>query len=270
MGDAVGLAWLAEGTRGRDDCISFYATPGGMQHAVLSLLRQPLMDAPSDADLLLPDSYGPELRDHGRRLRLEYLRDLLGLSTGFMRPTAQIPSADLEWAATTANDLGGSPVLLFPQTDWESREWPSCYWVDLAWQLHHQGIPTLVILGHADERYLNTPRSIWGHDLYKVAALMSMARLIVGNDSGPAHLAGTLGARTIAICGGTRGDCVFGHIPQVLTVTTHEAPGCAECHFQAPYRAACDRGCQVLYALKTHVILERVLSEIQAASDNQR
>lgn len=266
LGDTVGLAWLAEGTRGLPNPLTFHAKRGSMQHTILNLLRQPVSDGPGRSELfLVPDSYAKELADGGRKLRLEYLRNLLGFSTGFVRPKAQIAPDDLAWATDTARDLGEDLVLLFPQTDWLARQWPSSYWVDLAWQLHNRGVAVLTVLQHEDRQYANTPRSIWGHDLNKTAALMTVARLVVGNDSGPAHLAGTLGIKTFAICGPTKGHCVFGHIPEVVPLTTHEAPGCAGCHFQRPpYRAACDQGCQVLYALKLDVILSRVLSELNA------
>lgn len=267
MGDTVGLAWLAEGLRGTSNPLSFYATRGSMQHKILNMLQQPVTEGPSSPDfMLIPDSYGPEIRDGARKLRLEYLCDLMGFQARFARPEFQIGATESEWAASQTAELGNNLVLLFPQTDWQARQWPSCYWIDLAWQLHVRGVPVLVVLHNEDKQYLNTPRYIWGHDLKAVAALMQRAKIVVGNDSGPAHLAGTIGTKTIAICGPTKGYCVFGHIPEVAVVTTHDAPGCAGCHFLAPYRAACDLGCQVLYALKVDTILNAVLHEIHGSS----
>lgn len=264
IGDAVGLAWLAEGMRETSTPLSFYAKRGSMQHTILSLLQQRVTDDPGDSELLLiPDSYGPEIRDGARKLRLEYLCDLMGFQLSYARPEIQFASAELEWAAKATSELGDDLVLLFPQTDWNARQWPSCYWVDLAWELHNRGVPVLVVLGHEEKQYLNTPRYLWGHDIKAVAALMQRARIVVGNDSGPAHLAGTMGTKTLAICGPTKAYCVFGHIPDVMAVSSHEPPGCAGCHFQAPYRAACDLGCQALYALKLDVILNLVLAHLQ-------
>jgi hypothetical protein len=107
---------------------------------------------------------------------------------------------------------------------------------------------------------------MWGFDLNQIAALMSLAKIVVGNDSGPAHLAGTIGVPTIVTCGPTRSDCVFGHIPEIIPLTNDEPPLCAGCHFKPPFRAACDQGCQALYALKPHTVLGRVVSELAAIS----
>lgn len=266
IGDAIGLAWLAEGLRGTSSPLSFYARHGSMYHTVLSLLQQPLMEDPGNAELLLiPDSYGHEIRSGAHKLRLEYLCDLMGFEARFSRPRIHFEAAESEWAARRAAELGSNLVLLFPQTDWPARQWPSCYWVDLAWQLHLRGFPVLVVLHNEDKQYLNTPRYIWGHDLRLVAALMQRARIVVGNDSGPAHLSGTMGTKTIAVCGPTKGYCVFGHIPEVAVITTQDAPGCAGCHFLAPYRAACDLACQVLYAVKVDTILNTILHELEAS-----
>jgi ADP-heptose:LPS heptosyltransferase len=87
---------------------------------------------------------------------------------------------------------------------------------------------------------------------------MSSVELVVGNDSGPAHLAGTLGTPTLALMGPTRAACVFGHIPEVTPLAVSLEPACAGCHFGRPFRAACDQGCQALYALTPAAVLKEV------------
>lgn len=263
VGDTVGLAWLAEATRNERDPLSFYADRGSKYDTVLRLMCQEVTDDPGAPDLwLIPDSYGPEIRDGAKKLRLDYLRDQWGLKTGIARPKVRIPEDSLEWAARVVKEYGGRPVLLFPQTDWAVRQWPTCYWVDLAWQLNNRGIPSLILLGHDEKQYENTPRRIWGHSFNHVAALMSMSSLVVGNDSGPAHLSGTIGMPTIALLGFTRGECVFGHLPEVIQLASDEPPGCAGCHCGHPYRAACDIACQSLHTLWPHVVLARILLEL--------
>jgi hypothetical protein len=103
---------------------------------------------------------------------------------------------------------------------------------------------------------------MWGFDLNKVAAMMSFAKVVVCNDSGPAHLSGTVGVTTLVACGPTRPSCVFGHIPEIIALTNDEPPNCTGCHFKAPFRAACDQGCQALFALKPHTVFARVLMEL--------
>lgn len=260
MGDMVSLAWVAEGTRDTSDPISFYATGGNF--TILKLLGQEVTDQPTGTGIVLTTAYLTELREGGARLRLDYVRELLGIHTPHRRPKASIPSDAIAWAETTKRQYSGDLVLLFPQTLWESRAWPPAYWVELAWRLHERNVAPVMMLANEDKRFTNTPYFAWGYDLPKVAALMSMAKLVVGNDSGPAHLSATLGVPTIVTSGPTRGSCVFGHLPEIISLTTDEPPQCAGCHFKPPFRAACDQGCQALYALKPHVVLGRVASEL--------
>jgi hypothetical protein len=261
MGDMISLAWIAEGTRDTRDPITFYATRGN--HTTLSLLGQDVTDRPDGTGVVVSTAYLTELKEGGARLRLDYVRELLRISTPYKRPLVRIPPDALAWATDTKTQLGGTDlVLLFPQTLWESRAWPACYWVELAWRLKERNVTAAVMLANEDKRFTNTPHFLWGFDLAKVAALMSVATLIVGNDSGPAHLSGTMGVPTIVTSGPTRSACVFGHIPEVISLTNDEPPLCAGCHFKPPFRAACDQGCQALYALKPHAVLGRVIAEL--------
>lgn len=260
MGDLVSLAWIAEGTRETDDPVTFYATRAG--YTMLELLGQDVTDKPDGTGVVVSTAYNDELKDGGAKLRLDYVRDLLGITTPYKRPRVLIPPQDLDWANDARSNLGDDLVLLFPQTLWESRAWPACYWVELAWQLNERNVSPVVMLANEDKRFTNTPHFFWGFDLKKVAALVSVAKLVVGNDSGPAHLAGTMGVPTIVAAGPTRAECVFGHIPEVIPLKSEDPPHCAGCHFKAPFRAACDQGCQALYALKPHVALGRVVSEL--------
>ena len=267
MGDMISLAWIAEGTRHTADPISFYAKRGNL--AILKMLGQDATDDPSGTGVLVGDAYVTELKEGGDRLRLDYIRDLLGLNTPFVRPRVTVSAEALRWAEDQKKALGNDLVLLFPQTLWESRAWPVAYWIELAWSLHQRNVPVLIMLANEDKRFTNTPRYLWGFGLDNVAALMSLSKLVVGNDSLPAHLSGTLGVATMVTSGPTRGSCVFGHIPEVISLTNDEPPLCTGCHFRPPFRAACDQGCQALYALKPHVVLGRIISELALLANDR-
>lgn len=263
----VSLAWIAEGARGTSTPIGFYASAGKGNDTVLRLLGQDVAYDPNDTGVQMHDAYMRELKDGARKLRLDYLREVLGLQTPHKRPTAVIPADALEWAHEVKKDLGERQIaLLFPQTLWEGRTWPASHWVDLAWELHERNVAVVMMLAKEDERLKATPRFFWGFDLCKVAALMSLAALVIGNDSGPAHLSGTLGVPTIVTGGPTRGECVFGHIPEVIAMKSEDEPHCAGCHFQSPYRAACDLACQALYNLKPHIVFRRAMLELSLAA----
>lgn len=260
IGDMVSLAWIAEGSRDGEDPLSFYAT--GANLTVLKLLRQDVTDQPTGSEVVLSSAYRDELNDRGARLRLEYMRDELGLQTPFQRPTFAIPYDARAWASGIKAQFASDLVLLFPQTLYEGRSWPAVYWIELAWFLKQRNVSPVIILAKEDRRFQNTPYSLWGFDLQRVAALMSLSKLVVASDSAPAHLAGTMGIATFVAAGPTRPSCVFGHIPDVTALVSEEPPHCAGCHFSPPYRAACDEACQMLYALKPHVVLGRVIEKL--------
>ena len=275
MGDMVLLSWLAEATRGTSDPISFYASRQ-RHYNLLKMLGQDVSDDPEPPARFLDNGYFvTEMRERGLRMRVDYVREDLGLATTYKRPTADFPPEDLDWAKQTKRELGNGPlVLLFPQTDYEVRAWPTCYWIELSWQLKERGIPVAVLLRDDDRRFHgNVPALYIGNSVTKVGALMSLASLVVGNDSGPAHLAGTIGVPVLALVGVTRPYCVFGHIPEVIPLASDEPPGCAGCHCGFPYRAACDLACQSLYTLWPRVVLARSLTVLgfagQSASENR-
>ncbi|HEX7447675.1 MAG TPA: glycosyltransferase family 9 protein [Pirellulales bacterium] len=262
IGDLTCLAWIAEATSGATDPITFRA-PRGMKYTVLELLGQEVTDNPQSGGICVYQAYQNELQDRGRKRRVDYICDLLGIPATVRRPKVHLPPDDVEWATATKQDLGGDDlVLLFPQTHWTPREWPACYWVDLAWGLNERNVRTAVFLGREDSRFANTPRSFWGFPLTKVAALMAVSAMVIGEDSGPAHLAATIGTPTVVLSGPTRPECVFGHVPEVTALSSDEEPNCSGCHFASPFRSACDQGCQMLYSLKPHTVLGRIISEL--------
>jgi ADP-heptose:LPS heptosyltransferase len=245
LGDIVMLAWLAEART-----ITFHRKRDLELMRLLGLTVDPL---PGGASL---DPVFPiEVADQCRKSRLAYIQDFLGLASIPIRPALNIRAEDDAWAEQAAAELGSPLVLLFPQVAWKTREWPASYWVDLAWKLKRNGVPLQVMLHGEDPRYANTPSYRWGTPMGKLAALMKRAALVVGNDSFPAHLAGTVGVPTLALIGPTR-PTVFAHMPDVecLAATTMY---CTGCHFQEPFRPACDQGCMSLYRLFPDDVLRR-------------
>jgi ADP-heptose:LPS heptosyltransferase len=215
---------------------------------------------PQPGGITLDPVYDAEKKDRGRRPRVDYIREALRLTAPPTRPRLSLSDDDRAWAAEKAAELGSPLVLLFPQSAWKPREWPASYWVDLAWHLKKMGVPVLVMLQGDDARFHNTPQYRWNTPLPRVAALMARASLMVGNDSFPAHLAGTVGVPTLALLGPTR-PTVFSHTPDVECLSA-ETLDCTGCHFQAPFRAACDQGCMSLYRLFPDQVLQRILERL--------
>lgn len=266
LGDTICLAWMAEGSKDSADPITLVAKAGGIKSKILDWLQVPQTEDGSGA-LIPSDCYKLELMDNGKQARLEYLRTLYNIQTSWKRPTLAVSDEARQWATDKVKQLGGPPVLLFPQTHWKPREWAASYWIDLAWKLHNRKIPTLVMLDKDEERFERVPNRVWGHPLDKVAALMQASRYVVGNDSMPAHLAGTVtggqgSAKTLALMGPTKGSCVFGHDDGVECMGS-EALDCTGCHFKRYlFRAACDQGCMSLMTLTSDAVFGRLAERL--------
>ena len=183
---------------------------------------------------------------------LDWIRKELEVHSSPIRPTLHIS----EEARKCAEKFRGK-VLLFPTTHGVAKQWPYNYWVELAWLLKESGIDAMTVMQRPDSRIQNVP--LWITDLSSehMIALSSVASLIISNDSGPAHLGGTLEIPSIAILGATS-SAIYAHLPSV-TCLSKKTLGCSGCHYGKPFRAACTQGCQELYA----TFPKDVLTEVQ-------
>jgi Glycosyltransferase family 9 (heptosyltransferase) len=256
LGDIVMLSWLAEGARTSDKPLTFHRTKD------VDLLRLLGMECADDpGGLILDPVFQTEVSDGGRRSRIDYIREFLELTSPPSRPRLRIDTEDQLWADDVLESLGPSVVLLFPQSLWKTREWPPNYWVDLAWKLKEHGVATLTLMQGDDPRFHNVPHFRWNTSFSRLAALMRRARLVIGNDSFPAHLAGTVGTSTLALMGPTR-STVFDHMDSVQCMTS--TLDCTGCHFKTPFRAACDQGCMSLYRIFPDEVLRRTLERLRS------
>lgn len=102
-------------------------------------------------------------------------------------------------------------VVLHVGAGGETKRWPVERWRELAGALRASGRPARVIGGPVEaQRMSASERSVFGamqgrtvEALEELAAELAGARVVVGNDSGPAHLAAQLGVPTVAIFGPT-------------------------------------------------------------------
>ncbi len=175
------------------------------------------------------------------------------------------------WASCTweeaenAQGGKGSRILIFPECAWPNRMWPRPYFVDLAHALRQAG-HTVIAMGTTEGEVKGFPTFMWGLKIPNLAAMMHRADLVIGNDSGPAHIAGTIGTPTLALFGPTQPEIVFGHMPEVRAVRVARASlPCVGCHFMGPYRpSACSHGCRALYMLMPEAVqteVEKMLAE---------
>jgi ADP-heptose:LPS heptosyltransferase len=146
--------------------------------------------------------------------------DALGVPADGIATEMFLESAERDWASTTLEGLGfrrgpGRPLVALAATGtWPIRRWPGSYWRELISLLNRDpGEKPLLLWGPGEEADLNrivegiagqvrvAPRT----DLRQLAALLSKADLLIGNNSAPQHIARALGVATLTIDGPTWG-----------------------------------------------------------------
>lgn len=96
-------------------------------------------------------------------------------------------------------------VLLSPGGGWASKRWPAAHYERLATLLRARfGIGAVVNAGAAPNGHAEaSPLEAFHGDVLELAALARRARLVVGGDTGPLHLAAALGTPVVALFGPT-------------------------------------------------------------------
>lgn len=129
-----------------------------------------------------------------------------------------------------------------------NRQWPQHSWLSLAKKLSADGKRVLVV--DNTERRMTMFRGegveiAFDWTAERLASLMLNAAVLIGNDSGPAHLNAVLGRPTVVLCGATRGGQIFGFYPHVEVV--QGKLDCDGCWWQRPYRPdLCNPACPSL------------------------
>ncbi len=129
-----------------------------------------------------------------------------GLPRGPIPPTQMFPQPDAQQAiaqrlADQGIARGSSYAVLQPGARLAGMRWPVSKFAEIArWLKTSHGIASVVNCGTHDEAVANEVRNEMGScamildemNIRQLVALISGARLFVGNDSGPAHIASAL------------------------------------------------------------------------------
>ncbi|MBI5584765.1 MAG: hypothetical protein HY892_13195 [Deltaproteobacteria bacterium] len=255
LGDAITFSWLAETAKQQDKTFRFF-TDNPAKIKLLSLFNQNRLDNRDDT-ISTAFHYQQELDRLGRPSRLDILKELLGVTDcANVRPGQQISPKSLQWADQTYLKISQDKykfVMLFPGANFSSRQYPANYWCCLAWELFGKGIPCAVFDTAYSEMLEKFPLWFYGVEMEDLAALVKRADLVVGNDSFPAHLSGTLGTPALVLLGPTNPQ-VYRYLPDVRTLSSDRID-CSGCHFGPPFRSVCDLGCLSLYRLFPEEVL---------------
>jgi heptosyltransferase-2 len=158
-----------------------------------------------------PDRTGHQLRDY------DALLEAAGVTPDPGPPRLPIPESAAGRADRALEAAGLAPgadlALLAPASAFApTKRWPADRYAALADALAARGLPSALVVGPGEralgDRVAGLARGrvpVLGEDLdpVELAALLSRARVVVANDSGPMHLAAAVGTPVAAFFGPT-------------------------------------------------------------------
>jgi hypothetical protein len=238
VGDIVCFAWLGEGMIQAGEEVEFYATD--WREELFRMFQMPVTNDSRDGKLTHA-GYETAVKTNSPMSYIQWMAHHLGVDTPPMRPRLELIPMDREMGRRDSAE-----VLIFPYSYSPSRTWPPSYFVELGLILRNAGFGVKFVLEQRDYAFFMPFHCIVGQSWNYIAGAIQAARLVIGNDSGPAHLSGTIGIPTVAIQGATT-ERIYAHLPDVICYRK-KSLSCAGCHCLPPsYRASCEVGCLELY-----------------------
>lgn len=141
----------------------------------------------------------------------------LGASPMVVKPCLPIAEEDRKLAADLLQRYGigqNTPwIAVNVSARWETKRWPLEYFATTADQLQRRGVGRIVLIGGQEDLQLggqlqhhmctSLVNLVGATPIDVLPALLSMARVLITNDSGPMHVAAAVGTRVVAIFGPT-------------------------------------------------------------------
>ena len=118
-------------------------------------------------------------------------------------PLVPLLQEDIEWAKSflkTHNIVEKDYAVLAPMT-WPERMWKKEYVEEVCCDLFEKDGIRTIIIAHPEAGTYNIPESIFPLDLTiaQIAGIISLAKIFIGYDSGPAHMAAGLNIPSVVI-----------------------------------------------------------------------
>ena len=159
---------------------------------------------------------GPHAMGHIVERYLDVAR-ALGCKTERIVFPIEVPKVDADTARSLMEQEGArmeNPYIVFViGANWPNKRWPTKYFAELSeWLYEKQAIPVIVGNGLLDrqkaaevEAMTEVPpvNLVDKTNLKQLAYILQNARLVIGGDTGPVHLASGMGTRTIMLMGPT-------------------------------------------------------------------
>jgi len=174
--------------------------------------------------LALADPLGGAARDADRVPRLTLTRRAV------QRTDALLRSARVE---------RGQPLLcLAPGSVWPTKRWGAGGFASVARAAKERGLRPLLLGSSADAELCAEVAALAGEDTVTLAgrtrvdelvALLARAVALVGNDSGPAHIAAAVGTPTVTVFGATVPALGYAPLGSAGRIVENVALGCRPC-----------------------------------------
>lgn len=142
------------------------------------------------------------------------------------------------------SDLPAPRVVLSPISTCRTRSWPIERYEALGLLLEKEGCSVIVVDEPEGAKTKAMPfRRMFGLGAEREAAVIARCQLLIGNDSGMAHLSASMEIPTLAICGPTEGERVFGWYKKAVWINGRlPCDGCYFCQKKG-WRKECAHGC---------------------------
>ncbi|MCF8050009.1 MAG: glycosyltransferase family 9 protein [Desulfobacterales bacterium] len=139
----------------------------------------------------------------------------IGVVAAPREPRMFLSPAESAWGRRRLEKAGwkGQPVVgIHPGAHYWTQRWPEEYYSALIKRLQDIGTPWIVLFGGRGDRTViekilrgvrKTPMVYMADDLRRFAAIASVCKVFVCNNSGPLHLAAALGVPTVSFMGPT-------------------------------------------------------------------
>ena len=154
-----------------------------------------------------------DLNQHVINSNLELIEQLVGKDAPSALIPFQIPIEDRNYVEKKLSTAEVKhPILINPGAGWVTKLWPASDYGRLARMIRERlGLPVVVTFGPGEEDLVEKMRREAGKttltafptSILQLAALCCCSRLMVAGDSGPLHLAVSVGTPTVAILGPT-------------------------------------------------------------------
>jgi ADP-heptose:LPS heptosyltransferase len=173
------------------------------------------------------DTWYSRLVNCGDETRMELLKNadfMRGLGfADFRAHSPKLPNAE---AFPSTPLTHNAYAVLVPGASWSGKAWPIASYAEVGRRLAAQGLNLVIIGGRSDraaaellleELVAPAENLVDQTSLKELLLVMRNARIVISNDTGPAHIAAAVGAPVICILGG-------GHYGRFMPYRVEEAP----------------------------------------------